>query len=156
MLNTLGRKILGFSMVKHGVGRAEDAIIVVARILLVWLFVMYGWPKLTDFSGTVAHMGEVGAPLPLLAALIAVIMEFFAGIAVLLGLFTRPLALLLCLYTLGTALIGHHYWTMSGLAQHGNEINFYKNISIMGGFLLLYVTGAGKYSLDARLFKRRE
>lgn len=142
-------------MVKRGVGRAEDAIIVVARILLVWLFVMYGWPKLTGFSGTVAYMGEVGAPLPLLAAAIAVIMEFFAGIAVLLGLFTRPLALLLCLYTLGTALIGHHYWTMSGRALHGNEINFYKNISIMGGFLLLYVTGAGKYSLDARLFRPR-
>jgi len=30
-------------------------------------------------------------------------------------------------------------------------INFYKNISIIGGFLLLYVTGAGKYSIDARL-----
>jgi putative oxidoreductase len=31
------------------------------------------------------------------------------------------------------------------------EINFYKNISIAGGFLLLFVTGAGKYSVDAKL-----
>ena len=27
--------------------------------------------------------------------------------------------------------------------------SFYKNLSIMGGFLLLYITGAGKYSIDA-------
>jgi putative oxidoreductase len=29
--------------------------------------------------------------------------------------------------------------------------SFYKNLSIMGGFLLLYITGAGKYSIDATL-----
>lgn len=142
-------------MGKFGADRTADIVILVARVLLVWLFVLFGWPKLADFGGTVAYMGQVGAPLPSLAALIAVIMEFFAGIAILLGLFTRPLALLLCLYTLGTALIGHHYWTMSGPAQHFNEINFYKNLSIMGGFLLLYVTGAGKYALDAHLPKHR-
>lgn len=127
--------------------------ILVARILLVWLFVMFGWSKLTGFSGTEAYMAHVGAPLPLLAAVIAVIMEFFAGIAILVGLFVRPIAILFFLYTLGTALIGHPYWTMTGMAQHQNEINFYKNISIMGGFLLLYVTGAGRYSADTLLKK---
>lgn len=130
-----------------------DAAILVARILLIWLFVMYGWSKLTGFSGTEAYMTHVGAPSPVLAAVIAVIMEFFAGLAILVGLFTRPISLLLALYTFGTALIGHHYWTMSGTAQYMNEINFYKNISIMGGFLLLYVTGAGKYSVDVILRK---
>jgi putative oxidoreductase len=53
-------------------------------------------------------------------------------------------------YTLGAALIAHHYWTMTGAAQLDNMIHFYKNISIMGGFLLLYVTGPGKYSVDAK------
>ena len=37
------------------------------------------------------------------------------------------------------------------MAQFEAMINFYKNVSIMGGLLLLYVTGAGKYSIDARL-----
>ena len=64
---------------------------------------------------------------------------------------TRPLALLLMLYTLATAIIGHHYWTMTGMNQFEAMINFYKNVSIMGGLLLLYVTGPGKYSIDARL-----
>jgi putative oxidoreductase len=40
---------------------------------------------------------------------------------------------------------------MEGAERHANSINFYKNLSIVGGFLLLYVTGAGKYSVDAKL-----
>jgi putative oxidoreductase len=40
---------------------------------------------------------------------------------------------------------------MSGATAFDNMIHFYKNISIVGGLLLLYVTGAGKYSIDARM-----
>jgi putative oxidoreductase len=43
---------------------------------------------------------------------------------------------------------------MEGADRYANATNFYTNISIIGGFLLLYVTGAGKYSLDARLHPR--
>ena len=142
-----------FFMVKRKTIRSADGAVLLARIMLIWLFILFGWPKLTGFGGTEAYMAHVGAPFPLLAAIIAVGMEFFAGLAILIGMLTRPLALLFFIYTLGTALIGHHYWTMTGQAQHQNEINFYKNISIMGGFLLLYVTGAGKYSVDS-LFQK--
>ena len=135
-------------MTKYRPCQMQNILILVARVLLVWLFVIFGWPKLSNFAGTVAYMGHVGAPVPMLAAIIAVAMEFFGGIAILLGVLTRPLALLYFVYTLSTALIGHHYWTMTGPARMMAEIGFYKNISIMGGFLLLYVTGAGAYSLD--------
>jgi putative oxidoreductase len=57
-------------------------------------------------------------------------------------------ALLFVFYTLGTALIGYHYWTITGADQVASLDGFYKNLSIMGGFLLLYITGAGKYSID--------
>ncbi len=90
-------------------------------------------------------------PLPTLATLIAIVMEFFVGVLIILGVLTRPLALLLALYTLGTALIGHPYWTMTGTAHMEGMINFYKNISIIGGLIALYVAGAGKYSVDAKL-----
>ena len=96
-------------------------------------------------------MAQVGAPLPTVSAVIAIVMEFFVGMAILLGFFVRPLAILLLAYTFGTTIIAHHYWTMSGADRYANMINFYKNISIMGGLLLLYVTGAGKYSIDGLL-----
>jgi putative oxidoreductase len=138
-------------MFNAGFDKTRNEAILAARILLALLFLIFGWKKLTGFSGTVGYMSMVGAPLPELSAIIAVIMEFFVGIAILLGVATRPLAILLMLYTLATALIGHHYWTLTGMAQYEAMINFYKNISIMGGLLLLYVTGAGKYSVDAKL-----
>ena len=130
--------------------RFRDEIILVARILLVVLFVVSGWGKLTNYAGTVGSMAHIGAPVPSVAAFVAIVMEFFVGLAVAFGVWTRPLALLLALYTLGTALIGHHFWTMEGADRSANAVNFYKNIGIIGGFLLLYVTGAGKYSVDAR------
>jgi putative oxidoreductase len=131
-------------------GKSNDVVILLARILLMVLFVLFGWSKLTGFSGTVAYMASEGLPLPTLVAAVVVIMEFFVGLAILLGFYTRPLALLLALYTLGTALVGHHYWTMTGADQMANMINFYKNLAIIGGLLLLCVTGPGRYSLDRR------
>jgi len=128
----------------------KDPLLLVARVLLMVLFVLFGWQKLTGFSGTVVYMTSVGAPAPTLSAIIAVVMELAVGIAIVVGFFTRPLALLLALYTLGTALIAHHYWTMTGMEQYANMINFYKNISIIGGLLLLCITGPGKFSLDRK------
>ena len=125
-----------------------DGILLAARILIALLFLIFGWQKLLDYSGTVQYLTHVGAPFPPLATVIAIVMEFFVSIAIILGVATRPLAALLALYTLGTALIGHHYWTLTGMARVGNEINFYKNISIIGGLLALYVTGAGRYAID--------
>ena len=128
----------------------KDELLLIARILLVILFVVFGWSKLTGFSGTTAFMVTEGAPLPTVAAVIAVVMELLVGIAIALGFYTRPLAYLLTLYTLATAFIGHHYWTMPDAERMANMINFYKNTSIAGGLLLLCITGPGKYSLDRR------
>ncbi|HEY8230663.1 MAG TPA: DoxX family protein [Rhodanobacteraceae bacterium] len=128
----------------------RDEWLLLARILMVILFVWSGWGKLIGFSGTVAMTTGMGLPIPTVAAIVVVVVEFFVGIAVALGFLTRPLALLLAAYTLATAFIGHHYWTMTGDAQVANMINFYKNVSMTGGFLLLAVTGPGKYSIDRR------
>jgi putative oxidoreductase len=130
--------------------RCKNELILLARILLVILFVLYGWTKLTGFSGTIGYMAAEGTPFPPLAAAIAVLMEFFAGLALAAGFYTRPLALLLALYTLVTGLIGHHFWDMADAARAANEINLFKNISIMGGLILLCVTGPGRYSIDQK------
>ena len=126
--------------------------ILAARLLLAALFLIFGWRKLTDYSGTVSRMVQDGAPIPVLATFVAIFMELPVAFAVAVGVFTRPSAVLLVLYTLGTALIAHRYWTMtSGANKIDSMESFYKNLSIVGGFLLIYITGAGKYSIDAIL-----
>ena len=127
----------------------NDALILAARLLLAALFLIFGWRKLMDYSGTVSQMVQLGVPTPVLAAAVAIFMELPVALAVAVGALARPSALLLVLYTLGTALIGHRYWTMTGTDLVDSMDSFYKNLSIMGGFLLLYITGAGKYSIDA-------
>jgi putative oxidoreductase len=127
----------------------NDVLILTARLLLAALFIIFGWRKLRDYSGTVSQIAQLKAPMPPLAAAVAIFMELPVAFAVAVGAFARPSALLLVLYTLGTALIGHRYWTIKGADKIESMDGFYKNVSIMGGFLLLYITGAGKYSIDA-------
>jgi putative oxidoreductase len=127
----------------------NDELILAARLLLATLFLIFGWRKLRDNSGTVNQLMQLGVAMPTLGAAVATFMELPVAFAVLVGAFTRPSALLMFLYTLGTALIGHRYWTLTGVDQVASMDGFYKNLSIMGGLLLLYVTGAGKYSIDA-------
>jgi putative oxidoreductase len=129
----------------------NDGVILAARLLLAALFLIFGWRKLMDYSGTVSRMVQDGTRFPVPATVVAIFMELPIAFAVAVGAFTRPTAVLLALYTLGTALIAHHYWTVTGVNKIDSMESFYKNLGIMGGFLLLYITGAGKYSIDAIL-----
>ena len=127
----------------------DDELILAARVLLTALFLIFGWRKLRDYAGTVNQMVQLGVPTPVLATVIATFMELPVAFAAAVGAFTRPAALLLFLYTLGTALIGHRYWTVKASDRVESMDAFYKNLGIMGGFLLLSITGAGRYSVDA-------
>jgi putative oxidoreductase len=126
----------------------NDELTLAARLLLATLFLIFGYRKLKDYSGTVSQMVQLGVPMPILAAAVATFMELPVAFAVAVGAFARPSALLMFFYTLGTALIGHRYWTITGPDRVDSLDGFYKNLSIMGGFLLLYIHGAGKYSID--------
>src|SRR5690606_38496916 len=109
----------------------RDAILLLARVLLMLLFLLSGWSKLPGFAGTVGYMASLGAPLPWLAAAIAVLMEVFVAIAILLGFYTRPLAFLFALFVLGTALLGHAFWNMEGAArseEHTSELQSRENL----------------------------
>jgi putative oxidoreductase len=127
----------------------DDGVILLARLFLAALFLIFGVRKLRDWPGTVAQMVGDGVPTPRLASVIAVCMEMPVAFAVAVGAFTRPLAVLMALYTLGTSLVEHRYWTIKGAGQLDKMEAFYKNLAIMGGFLLLFVTGAGAWSIDA-------
>jgi putative oxidoreductase len=136
----------GGSMMTNGI---NDEVILAARLVLATLFLIFGCRKVRDYSGTVSQMVQVGLPMPVLATVVSIFIELPVAFAVAVGALTRPSAVLLALYSLGTALIGHHYWTVKGADYVDSMEGFYKDLSIMGGFLLLSVTGAGKYSIDA-------
>jgi putative oxidoreductase len=73
----------------------NDELILAARLLLATLFLIFGWRKLRDFSGTIKQMVQLGVPAPVLAAAVALFMELPVAFAVAVGAFARPSALLM-------------------------------------------------------------
>jgi putative oxidoreductase len=127
----------------------NNELILAARLLLATLFLIFGWRKVRDYSGTVSQMVDFGFALPALATAASIFMELPVAFMVAIGAFTRPAAGLMALYALGTALIGHRYWTVKDKSYVDSLEDFYKDLGLMEGFLLLCITGAGKYSIDA-------
>ena len=125
-------------------------ILLIARVLLVVLFIKLGIPKLINFEQTIQYMQSLNIPFSTLAAFIAVVMEVVAPIFILIGYYTRPIAIIFAFYTIGSAILGHAYWQVPSELVQSNMINFYKNISIAAGFFLLSLTGPGRYSLDKK------
>ncbi|HTT40252.1 MAG TPA: DoxX family protein [Burkholderiales bacterium] len=76
-------------------------------------------------------------------------MELAVAFAVAVGALAQLAALLMALYTVGTAFLGHRYWKAAASDRVESMDGFYKDLSIVGGFLLLVVTGPGRYSIDA-------
>src|SRR5580704_13266674 len=76
----------------------NDVLILAARLLLATLFLIFGFRKLKDYSGTVSQIVQLGGPMPRLAAAIAIFMELPVAFAVAAGAFTRLSALLLLVY----------------------------------------------------------
>jgi len=128
----------------------KDPLLLASRVLMMLLFIVFGSQKVLGYSETTMYFAHQGVPLPAIATSVAIMMELGVGTAIVLGLFTRPLAILLAAYTLATAMIGHAFWTMSGPDRLEAEINFFKNVSIMSGLFVLFVTGAGRFSLDGK------
>ena len=87
----------------------NDELILAARLLLATLFLIFGWRKVRDYSGTVAQMVQLGLPMPVVATGVSIFMELPVAFAVTIGAFIRPSAAVMALYTLGTAFIGHRY-----------------------------------------------
>src|SRR3954464_2094311 len=72
-------------MQNFGAERIKDEAILVARILLVVLFVVFGWGKLTNYSGTVSYMTQLNLPMPSVTAIVVIAVEVFVALAIAFG-----------------------------------------------------------------------
>jgi len=131
---------------------SSDVVLLLGRVLMAAIFLNGGFHKLMGLDGFAGYLAGhgllVGAyPVAVLAACI----EFFGSLCVLVGLGTRYAAVLLALFTLVAALIAHRFWEISDPAMYVNQMNhFMKNVTIIGGFLVLYAMGPGRLSIDRR------
>lgn len=122
----------------------------IARILLVLIFVIAGAGKLAGFQGTAAMMSSLGLPSPSFLLAGALVFEIAGAILVLLGWRTRLGVILLILFMIPVTLIFHGFWAVPPEDQREQVNQFLKNLSLIGGLLLLYIHGPGPVSLDHR------
>jgi putative oxidoreductase len=121
-----------------------------ARILIAQIFIASGLGKIMDWSGTEASMASRGMfwiPLFLLGA---IVFELAGGLSLALGYKARLGALLLIVFLIPTTLVFHNFWTYPPEEQKLQMIMFMKNLSILGGLLMVLTYGPGLLSVDAR------
>jgi putative oxidoreductase len=130
--------------------RTEPPILLMGRVAIAALYLPSGWGKLINIAGFAGVLASKGLPGPAMAwAVVGAVVEFFGGLAILLGVKTRHAALLMIIFTLFAAFLSHDYWTIADPAAARNQfIHFWKDIAISGGLLFLFVRGAGPFSLD--------
>jgi putative oxidoreductase len=127
----------------------DSGVIFLARLALSVLFLWSGVMKLIGYAGFVGYLQSKNVPFVQIAAPIATAVEVLGGLCLVVGFRIRALGLFMAVYTVATAILGHDFWNITDAAlQRDMIIHFWKNIAIAGGFLLLFVTGAGRISID--------
>jgi putative oxidoreductase len=129
---------------------ARDGAALLGRVLLGALFIWSGWGKIGGFEGTAGYIASKGLPMATVLAAIALAVELGAGIALLVGWKTRWAALVLVAFLLVITPIFHAFWGLPADQASMQMINFAKNASILGGLLMVFAFGPGRYSVDRR------
>jgi putative oxidoreductase len=121
----------------------------VARLLLVAEFAIAANGKIQGWSGQAAYMAAHGMPLvgPLLGA--ALIIEVLGSLCLVTGVWSRRAAAIMFVYLGIVSVCLHDFWRMSGMAAATNQTQFFKNLGIMGGLLMIAVYGPGRWVVVA-------
>jgi putative oxidoreductase len=138
-----------------------NAAYTLGRILVPLVFIVSGFQKAMNVGAIAKMLADNNVPIPdeivpylgtvpkyeALGYLVAAI-EIICGLMVLVGLKARWGALLLTVLTAFTIIFVHHFWDMAGDAFYSNLTQALKNLSIMGGLLLVVAMGPGPASVE--------
>jgi putative oxidoreductase len=134
--------------------KRDDIILLLGRVALGAIFVKSGLQKLMTLGAFAASLAGRGIPQSSTWALIGAMVEFVGGILIVTGFRTREASLLMILFVIVATGISHRFWEYTESARRLQESQFFKNLSILGGFLLLFVAGSGRFGLDAMLRRK--
>jgi putative oxidoreductase len=137
--------------------RANDALLLLGRLLMAALFLPSGIGKAMDFGPFAASLADKGLPYADALAAAAVAAEILGPIALILGVLPSWTALLLIAFVATAIGISHRYWEFAeAAARRSQEINFYKNVGIVAGLLFYSVSGAGSWSIAGLMSRTPE
>lgn len=131
-------------------GVNPDLGLAILRVVLAVIFIAHGAPKLFGgVDGLAGYLGSIGVPLPLAAAWVVTVLEFFGGLALLTGFFVTPVALLLTAHMLTGIVLVHAeggFYVVGSQANNGIEFN----LLLAASLLALVFGGPGLAAIDSR------
>jgi putative oxidoreductase len=138
--------------------KTKDAAALVGRILLASMFIVSGVGKIGAFADTTVYMASAGLPAidPLLKYLLilTILVELGGGAAIAFGWRTRSATVVIFLFTMLVTLVFHRFWSAPADEAMTQQLMFMKNVSVMGGLLVLFAFGPGNYALDDKVRRR--
>ncbi|MCS3443309.1 DoxX family protein [Microbacterium phyllosphaerae] len=126
--------------------------LLVLRVVVGFVFAAHGAQKIFEYTlpGTIGSFAGMGVPLPEIAAPVVAFVELIGGILLALGLFTRPVGILLAVDMI-VALVAVHLPAGLWVGEGGYEF-----VAVLGvAALALAFTGAGRFSLDGAFLRGR-
>ena len=124
----------------------QDFLLLVGRVMIGWIFFQSGWGKLFRIAEVGKTFPRRG--LPEWMAYISVPSEFFGGLFLLLGFATRYTTIVMLIFTIVATFSSHDYWNSPEAQRVNQETHFWKNVSMMGGIIVLFVRAAGRFGFD--------
>ena len=131
-------------------GKLFALLMPLGRLLLSMIFLVSAAGKVMDWGGTAIYMEAKGIPLTPVFLVGAILFETAGGLMILLGFKARIGVVVLLVFLIPTTVIFHNFWSFEGQEQQMQMIGFLKNLSIMGGLLMILGGGAGYFSIDNR------
>ena len=127
----------------------EDACLLLGRFLLGIYFILPGISKITGYDGTVEYMTRQGVPFIDLLLPLTILLQIGLGLALIVGYRGQIAAFLLAGLTLVINIYMHNFWALEeGVQQRHETQNFFKNLGIMAGLLVMAGLGTGRYLLQ--------
>ena len=127
----------------------QGAVVVLGRFLFGLIFVMAGANHFN--KQTIGYAASQGVPLASIAVPLSGVLAIAGGLSILLGYRAKLGAWLIVLFLVPISLMMHKFWTVQDpMMAQIQMVMFMKNVSMLGGALLISQFGAGPFSLDAR------
>lgn len=127
----------------------HPAVTLIGRLLMAALFIIFGIRKILAFSFYAGYFAKLGFPAPEVMVVLAIIVELGGGLLLAVGWKTRWMAWALAIFTVIATFMAHRYWEFPDAQQYNAQmINFWKNITILGGLMMVACFGPGSISVD--------
>ena len=128
----------------------SDALSLIGRICLAVIFVMSGFSKIGGFEGLVGQIASKGFPAAQVFAVATIVIELGVGLMLVAGWKARWAAFLLAVFTAIVSIFFHNFWAVPEAEKMMQQIQFMKNLALIGGLLMVTAFGPGRLSIDRR------